>query len=112
MNEENITQNKQRPVALITGAARRIGAEIVRSLHQNNYQVIIHCHRSVEEANLLASTLNITRPNSAYVICTDISAQEGCKQLIEKAVAIKGRLDALINNASVFFPTAVNDHFM
>lgn len=97
------------PIALVTGAARRIGAEIARFLHQNGYQVIIHCNHSQADAESLALSLNNIRPKSAYVAVADLSSREGCAELIEKALSFAGRLDALINNASSFFPTAVED---
>ena len=47
---------------LITGAARRIGAAIARGLHAAGANVVLHCHRSREEAESLADTLNAARP--------------------------------------------------
>jgi len=109
MNDKNFTNNEDNhtalPVALITGAARRIGAEIAKHLHQNDFQIIIHCHQSKNEAEKLAEELNRLRPGSATVVVADLNSQQGCEQLIEASLSFAGRLDALINNASVFYPT-------
>ena len=50
------------PVALITGSARRIGADIVRTLHSNGFRVIIHYRNSADDARALADSLNAERP--------------------------------------------------
>ena len=101
------------PVVLITGAARRIGAETARHLHANGYRIIIHCNSSTDEANQLADELNANRSNSAYVVSAELSSNESCKQLIDTVLAtdspFNGCLDVLINNASAFFPTTVED---
>ncbi|MFT5519653.1 MAG: pteridine reductase [Enterobacterales bacterium] len=111
-NDTNIN-NDSLPVALITGSARRIGAEIARHLHQADYQIIIHCNHSVKDAKALADELNERRANSARVIQADLSSTEGCTSLIEAAInpegLFDGRVDALINNASAFYPTKVSD---
>ncbi len=55
------------PVALITGAAARIGAATRTLLHENGYRVIIHYNNSIENANALANSLNNKRENSACI---------------------------------------------
>ena len=113
MNEANSQNKHSEPVALITGSAQRIGAEIARKLHHNNYRVIIHCNHSLSAANNIVDKLNQSRANSAFVISSDLSQAEGCAELIDKATNTQGpfagRLDALINNASAFFPTDINE---
>lgn len=95
--------NKQvRKTALITGGARRIGQAISRRLHENGFDVIIHCHRSLVEAQDLARQLEQIRPDSALIIQDNLSAKGAAKTIIEKAQSWKGRLDVLVNNASVF----------
>ena len=88
-------------IALISGGAARIGAQIVRTLHENGYKVIIHCHQSEEIAQALCHKLNSKRNNSAQVIVADLGDNEAIKKLTQK---IKS-LDLLVNNASVFYPT-------
>ena len=87
--------------ALISGGAARIGAQIVRTLHENGYKVIIHCHQSEEIAQALCHKLNSKRNNSAQVIVADLGDNKAIKKLTQK---IKS-LDLLVNNASVFYPT-------
>ena len=87
--------------ALISGGAARIGAQIVRTLHENGYKVIIHCHQSEEIAHALCHELNSKLNNSAQVIVADLGDNEAIKKLTQK---IKS-LDLLVNNASVFYPT-------
>lgn len=92
-------------VALITGAARRIGAEIARTLHEAGMNVILHYNASEEEAVHLSEKLNAIRPNSAMAIRADLQLLESENALINQATEIWGRLDALINNASRFYRT-------
>ena len=87
--------------ALISGGATRIGAQIVRTLHEDGYKVIIHCHQSEEIAQALCHKLNSKRNNSAQVIVADLGDNKAVKKLTQK---IKS-LDLLVNNASVFYPT-------
>ena len=90
--------------ALISGGAVRIGAQIVRTLHESGYKVIIHCHQSEEIAQQLCSELNTKRNNSAQVVVADLGDNKAIKKLTQ---TIKS-LDLLVNNASVFFPTTEN----
>ena len=90
--------------ALISGGAVRIGAQIVRTFHEDGYKVIIHCHKSLEIAQQLCSELNTKRNNSAPVVVADLGDYEAIKKLTQ---TIKS-LDLLVNNASVFFPTTEN----
>ncbi len=96
-------------VALVTGAARRIGAAIVRGLHREGAQVVIHCHRSMHEAEQLSAQLNAARAGSASVICADLLDLDNMPRLIERAIETFGRLDVLVNNASTFYPTPFGD---
>jgi len=87
--------------ALISGGAVRIGAQIVRTLHEDGYKVIIHCHQSKEIAQKLCNELNSKRNKSAQVVVADLGDNEAIKKLTQ---TIKS-LDLLVNNASVFYPT-------
>ena len=91
--------------ALISGGAARIGAQIVRTIHENGYKVIIHCHQSEEIAQALCHELNSKRNNSAQVVVADLEDNEAIKKLTQ---TIKS-LDLLVNNASVFYPTSTEN---
>ncbi len=93
--------------AFVTGSSKRIGAATVRLLHEANYNVIIHCRSSRQEADELANDLNKQRVNSANVIQGDLNDEKIYDTLIDQAYQCWGRLDVLINNASSFFPTPV-----
>ncbi|MEH6470546.1 MAG: pteridine reductase [Halopseudomonas sp.] len=93
------------PVALITGAARRIGACITRRLHQNGYRVLIHYLHSQQAAEQLASELNRLRPGSAATLHADLTDTAAVELLANQARNHWQRLDLLVNNASSFYPT-------
>src|SRR5688572_3996341 len=96
-------------VAFITGAGRRIGAEIARLLHDSGLRVILHCHQSLKEAEKLAADLNAKREDSAYVLQEDLANIAALKKLMTKAIDRWQRLDVLINNASQFFKTKLGE---
>jgi pteridine reductase len=97
-----------RPVALITGAARRIGAAIARGLHSAGHRVVLHHRHSASAAAELAVELNASRPDSAATISADLLTETG-EAVFDAALAAFGRLDVLINNASSFYPTPVGE---
>lgn len=96
-------------VALVTGAARRIGAEIAETLHGAGMNVVLHCRRSLDEAERLAEALNRARTDSACVVQADLLQIKQVAELANQSTARWGRLDALVNNASVFYPTPLED---
>ncbi len=93
------------PVALITGAARRIGAAIARELHGAGFRVLIHCRESLATARELCAQLQSIRAGSAAVLTADLADFAQVRELASAAVNHWGRLDALVNNASAFYPT-------
>jgi pteridine reductase len=97
------------PVAVITGAARRIGATIATQLHANGYHIVLHYHHSKETAELLAATLNKQRHNSVICINADLAVTHQLTTIIDSAIKRWGRVDVLVNNASGFFPTPVGN---
>lgn len=96
-------------IVLVTGAARRIGAAIVTRLHTEGARVAIHYRGSAAAATALAETLNAIRPDSAATFQADLLRTEDLPQLVADVVAWGGKLDALVNNASTFYPTPVGD---
>lgn len=91
--------------ALVTGAARRIGAAIAETLHSAGMDVAIHYRGSAAEAEDLAARLNDLRSGSASTFQADLLLDRAPAVLVANVVAWAGRLDALINNASTFYPT-------
>lgn len=91
--------------ALITGAARRIGASIASVLHDAGMRVAIHYRGSAAEAEQLAGTLNDAREDSARTFQADLVAAGEPERLLDEVVEWSGSLDVLVNNASTFYPT-------
>lgn len=96
-----------RRVALVTGSARRVGAAIVRRLHAAGLDVVIHHRDSAGEAGLLAAELERERPGSSQVLQAELAQFDRLPELVAQVVGRFGRLDALVNNASAFYPTPV-----
>ncbi len=94
-----------RPVALVTGSARRIGAAIATTLHQAGYNLALHYRDSSKDAAALQNALESERPHSTVLLRADLSTAGQAASLVERAVVRFGRLDALVNNASAFFAT-------
>lgn len=96
-------------VALVTGAARRLGAHTARTLHAQGCNVVIHCHRSIDDARSLVSELNSKRAASAVVVQSELGSRPQAEFVIDETVNAWGRLDLLVNNASSFYPTPVGE---
>jgi len=95
--------------ALITGAARRVGAQIARALHGAGANVVLHFRSSALDAENLARELNELRPGSAVLAEFDLLDMASLPALSATAVRAFGRLDVLVNNASTFYPTPVGE---
>jgi pteridine reductase len=95
----------ERPVVLITGAARRVGATIARTLHAAGYDLALHCRHSRSDLDLLCVALEKTRPHSTLALQADLAEVERLPGLVAATIAKFGRLDGLVNNASAFYPT-------
>ncbi len=92
--------------ALVTGAAKRIGAVVADTLHDAGANVAIHYHSSAPEAEALAARLNARRPQSAFTVSADIREVSALEQLAKEVLDRTGnKLDVLVNNASNFYPT-------
>jgi len=96
-------------VALVTGAAKRIGAEIARQLHKEHFNVVIHYHNSEKAALELVDELNEARENSAFCIAADLNNPEQINHLAVRAQQEWQRIDLLVNNASSFYPTPIGE---
>ena len=95
------------PVVLITGGARRIGAATARGLHAKGWRVIVHYRSSSRAAEQLIGELNQQRANSARALAADLTQLDDVGSLAHAAINEWGQLDALINNASTFYPTPI-----
>jgi len=92
---------------LITGAARRVGATIARTLQAAGANVMIHYRTSEAEAHALAHELNSLRGGSVALIKGDLLETKKLGKLVDATIKTFGQLDVLINNASTFYPTPV-----
>jgi len=95
----------QNKCALITGAARRIGATIAARLHDAGATVAIHYRGSDQAATDLRDQLNAKRENSAEIFQADLNDDEHLASLVQNVTQWSGQLDVLVNNASSFYPT-------
>ncbi len=96
-------------VALVTGSARRIGAQTVSVLHDAGFNVVIHYRRSDKDARALEAKLNAQRPDSATTVQADLLDIPALPQLVANVVKRWGRLDVIVNNASAFYPTEMGE---
>lgn len=94
-----------RPVALVTGGARRLGAAIARRLHATGYDLALHYRHSAADMAALVAQLEAERPGSAFPLQADLAEYDRLPELVAQTVGRYGRLDALVNNASAFSPT-------
>ena len=101
--------NENHPVVLITGAARRIGAAIARTLHAAGYDLALHCRRSQVELDGLIAELEAARAGSTLALQADLADAAALPELVVAIVARFGRLDALVNNASIFHATPLGE---
>jgi pteridine reductase len=98
-------QPLQGKVALVTGAARRVGAAIARRLHGAGAQLMLHYRSAERDAHVLQSELNAVRASSVTLVQADLLQIAGLPELVKNTLARFGRLDVLVNNASTFYAT-------
>ena len=91
--------------ALITGGAARIGAQIAKTLHKNDFNIIIHCNQSKDKAQILCDELNLLKEKSAKVVVGNLNNIDSINTIVESIESI----DLLVNNASVFYPLSVDE---
>jgi pteridine reductase len=101
-----------RPVALITGAARRVGGATARHLHAAGYDLALHYRNSAQAVEVLCAELEASRAGSTLAIRGELADIERLPELVEATLTRFGRLDALVNNASAFYPTEVGSATM
>lgn len=97
------------PVVLITGGARRVGAQMARTFHQAGFRVLVHYRSSKTDADSLIDELNQQRQDSAQSLHSELNDADSINTFAQQSINAFGRLDVLINNASAFFPTPFGD---
>ncbi|HEX7438888.1 MAG TPA: SDR family oxidoreductase [Caldimonas sp.] len=90
-----------RPVVLVTGAAKRLGRSIALDLGTHGFDVAVHCLRSGAQADALVAELEALGARAA-AFRADLSDETQCNALVPAVVAHFERLDAVVNNASIF----------
>ena len=106
MNETDLALNNK--VVLISGGAKRVGAAICRELHAHGANLMIHYNTSIQEARALQAELNLQRANSVAIIQGDLLNIAVLPSLVNETIQHFGRLDVLINNASSYYPTEID----
>ena len=92
---------RQRPVALVTGSAKRIGREIALRLARDGHDIAIHTAHSTQQASETAADIAALGVD-AEVFEADLADEARCTELIPRVVQRFGRIDAVINNACAF----------
>ncbi len=94
-------------VVVITGAARRVGAEVARRVHAQGANVVVHYRGSARDAQALQRELEQKRARSVALAQADLTRTEALAHIRDAALDTFGRIDVLINNASSFYPTPI-----
>ena len=93
----------------ITGAAKRIGKEIALCFSEMGWNIIIHYNSSKNDAQVLADEINGNNPDSAITVQGNLDVKEDVKKVINEVRDAFPTIDLLINNASTFYPTPIED---
>ncbi|MGL6109701.1 MAG: SDR family oxidoreductase [Rubrivivax sp.] len=90
-----------RPVALVTGGARRLGRDIALDLAAHDWDVALHWRHSADEAQATADEAR-SLGAAAHTFAADLADESACRALVPAVLGHFGRLDAVVNNASLF----------
>ena len=101
--------SSERTVGLITGGARRLGKAMVKALHESGMDIVVHYHNSEIEAHNLKKELEKKRANSICLVRGNLCEPVMADQIMSRTIEHFGRLDLLVNNASSFYPTNLNN---
>ncbi len=97
----------QGKVVLVTGGAKRVGAAICRRLHAAGANIALHYRSSAQDALALQVELNALRAGSVLCVQADLLDLHDLPRMVQETVRHFGHLDALVNNASSFYPTTL-----
>lgn len=92
---------QRRGAVLVTGAARRIGAVIARTLAAEGWRVVLHYNRSEAEAEAVAAAIR-EAGGRCGLVQADLAERGAVEALVPRCVERFGTLDCLVNNASSF----------
>ena len=93
----------------ITGAAKRIGKEIALCFSEMGWNIIVHYNSSKNDAQVLADEINGTNSDSAITVQGNLDVKEDVEKVINEVRDAFPTIDLLINNASTFYPTPIED---
>jgi len=91
----------------LTGGAKRIGKTTCKHFHDEGFNIIFHYNTSNKEANEIKESLNYIRKDSCFVIQADFNDKSSIERLAKGVAEITDELAVLINNASSFYPTPI-----
>ena len=94
---------------LITGGAKRIGAACANLLHEDGCNIVLHYRSSERNARELCEEFNRIRPDSALIVQADLADMEQLAAVADAAKSAWGGIDALVNNASSFYPAGIGE---
>jgi pteridine reductase len=103
-----MVQDQTQPVALVTGAGKRVGNVIARELADHGYRLALHANRSLAEAEATARNLQ-SRGSEALVVAADLRDEDAVRAMIDRVRDHFGRIDALVNSAAVWVPGRLED---
>jgi pteridine reductase len=98
-----------RKVAIVTGGAQRVGRCIAAHLHRQGFDLLVHYRHSADAALSLQSELNTERADSVAICAQDLNQLDSVTSIVDAALQRFGRIDALVNNASTFYPTTMGE---
>lgn len=99
----------QGKVILVTGGAKRVGAAICRRLHAAGANIALHYRSSAQEALALQAELEAHRPNSVQCVQADLLNLHDLPRMVQETVKHFGHLDGVVNNASSFYATTLEE---
>jgi len=98
--EEKREKSIVNKVVVVTGGSRGIGAQIVKTLANENYKVVLNYNNSKEQAEKIQQEL-LEQGKEIEIIKADVSKREETEKLIQFAINKFNKIDVLINNAGI-----------